>query len=84
MSNNSNNQGRAYEYACITTLCDEINKIRPAEIIMNSSFFAAQHAWELVDDVLKTNLNKSAGAVASVIFDLEPMIIEDDGFNVEL
>lgn len=84
MSNNSNNQGRAYEYACITTLCNEIKKVRSAEIVMNSSFFAAKHAWELVDDILKTNLIKSAKAVVDVIFDLEPMIVEKDEFNVEL
>lgn len=84
MSNSSNNQGRAYEYACITTLCNEIKKHRSAEIIMNSSFFAAKHAWELIDNILKTNLIKSAESVVSAIFDLEPKIIEKDEFNVEL
>ena len=32
MSVQSNNQGRAYEYICLLTLNDEINKIRKAEI----------------------------------------------------
>lgn len=84
MSDISNNQGRAYEYACITVLCGEIRKIRSAEIVMNSSFFAAKHAWEHIDEVLRNNLIKSAEAVASVIFDLEPMIIEKDEYNVML
>lgn len=84
MSVNSNNQGRAYEFACIFVLHREICKIRPAEIIYNSSYFAAKHAWEQVNDILKTNLIKSAEAVVRVVFELEPMIIEVDNHNVQL
>ena len=84
MSVNSNNQGRAYEFACIFVLHREICKIRPAEIIYNSSYFAAKHAWEQVNDILKKNLIKSAEAVVRVVFELEPMIIEVDNHNVQL
>ena len=53
MSVQSNNQGRAYEYICLLTLNDEINKIRKAEIVKNSAFVAAQNAWSLISEQLK-------------------------------
>ena len=45
MSNKSNNQGRAYEFACLHVLDEEISKFRPVKIIRNSSYFAAERAW---------------------------------------
>ena len=35
MSDQSNNQGRAYEYVCLTTLSEEINKIRYPSTLTN-------------------------------------------------
>lgn len=46
MSNASNNQGRAYEFICLSSLYEEINKIRPATILKNSSYWAAKKAWK--------------------------------------
>lgn len=77
MSVQSNNQGRAYEYICLLTLNEEINKIRKSEIIENSAFTAAQNAWNFVDDNFKSLLSESAKAAVQTIFDMEPMIIED-------
>ena len=77
MSEQSNNQGRAYEYICLLTLNEEINKIRKSEIVENSAFVAAQNAWNCVDHTFKSILNESAKAVVSTIFDMEPMIIEE-------
>ena len=37
MSEQSNNQGRAYEYICVLTLCEEIQKLRPAKFQINSA-----------------------------------------------
>ena len=45
MGNKSNNQGRAYEFACLYVLEEEISKFRTAKIIRNSSYFAAERAW---------------------------------------
>ena len=78
MSDQSNNQGRAYEYVCLISLSDEINKVRKAEIIINSAYKAAEHAWSLMPDGFKSILSSSAIAVVSTIFDMEPMIIEPD------
>ena len=46
MSNASNNQGRAYEFVCLNSLYEAINKIRPAKIVRNSSYLAAENAWD--------------------------------------
>lgn len=77
MSDLSNNQGRAYEFICLLTLSQEINKIRKAEIEINSSYHAAKHAWIAISEELKSILAQSATAAVSTIFDMEPMIIEN-------
>ena len=76
MSSQSNNQGRAYEYICINTLCAEINKIRSAKIVKNSAYEAAERAWNSTSDGLKYILQQSATAAVSTIFDMEPMLLE--------
>lgn len=76
MSVQSNNQGRAYEYICLLTLYDEINKIRKANIVKNSAFYAAENAWNLISEQLKNTLKYSAMAAVQTIFDMEPMILE--------
>ena len=78
MSSLSNNFGRAYEYICLITLHKEILKFRDAEIEQNSSFYAAQRAWEDIDIEVQNTLAQSAFAAVSTIFDLEPLIIEDE------
>ena len=84
MSNQSNDKGRAYEYICLQTLFKEINDIRPAEIIENSSFYAALRAWETIDINTKDTLITSAKAAVSTLFDMEPMIVENDDDRVQL
>jgi hypothetical protein len=84
MSNQSNNQGRAYEYICLLTLSDEINKLRSVEIEHNSAYYAAEHAWLSVDEKIKSILTESAKAVVATIFDMEPMIIEQTADIVKL
>lgn len=84
MSDKSNNQGRAFEYICLTTLEREIKKYRNAEIVENSSFEAALTAWKSIDESLKSNLIISAESIVKTIFDLEPMIFEKDDDKVEL
>ena len=78
MSNQSNDKGRAYEYICLQTLFGEINAIRSAEIIENSSFSAAERAWEAIDAKTRDVLTISAKAAVATLFDMEPMIIEKD------
>ncbi len=84
MSSNSNDQGRAYEYICLLTLEKEIKKYRPAVIDDNSSFYAAQRAWNTVSSQLQDDLTNAAEAAVQTIFDLEPLIIEDGNDELEL
>lgn len=84
MSSQSNDQGRAYEYICLLTLETEIRKFRPATIDKNSSFYAAQRAWDSVSTQLQDNLTMGAEAAVQTIFDLEPLIVEDGDDELEL
>lgn len=84
MSNKSNNQGRAYEFAYILSFFDEIKKIRPVRIEKNSSFYSAEKAWNTLSDSEKRIYKKSAIAGIFMIFDLEPLILEDGNDELEL
>ncbi len=80
----SNNKGRAFEFACLNTLYDAISKIRSAKIVSNSSYTAAQYAWETLNGAEKSLYNLSAISTIDTIFALEPNIVEkeDDVLNL--
>lgn len=84
MSNQSNVIGRAYEYICLSTLNEEINKIRYSEIEENSNFSIAKECWECIDFKLQQTLIKSAKTAVFAIFDLEPMILDDENDKLVL
>jgi hypothetical protein len=77
MSNASNNQGRAYEFVCLNSLYHAISKIRPAKIVINSSYSAAENAWETLTHGEQTLYTLSAKSTIETIFALEPNIIEN-------
>lgn len=78
MSEESNNRGRAYEYICLKTLAEEIKKFRHVVIEENSSFVAAEKAWNLIDNELQNILKLSAHTAVIALFDFEPLIIEQE------
>ena len=84
MSSRSNDQGRAYEYITLVTLHTEISKIRKAAIVQNSSLEAAKDAWNNLSKSMQHLLAVSAVSFVPEIFDLEPLILEDDDDCVEL
>lgn len=84
MSTKSNDQGRAYEFICLIVLEQEIKKYRNAEITKNSSFYAAQRAWETLSPSDKAIYQVSAKTAVYTIFDLEPCILEDGDDVLEL
>lgn len=77
MSSNSNNQGRAYEFACLTALNDEIKKLRPVKIETTDGYDAAKRAWNNIDNSLQVVMEESALAAVETLFELEPLIVED-------
>lgn len=76
MSNASNNQGRAYEFVCLNSLYEAIGNIRPAKIVKNSSYQAAENAWKTLTCGEQTLYALSAKSTIMTIFDLEPNIVE--------
>ena len=77
MSEKSNNQGRAFEFACLTVLQTEIEKFRPVRTDKGGSYGAAQRAWEETPDEEQEKLMQGATAAAQTVFSLEPLITED-------
>lgn len=77
MTKASNNKGRAYEYICLTTLCDAISKVRSADIVHNSSYYAALSAWETLNDSEQQLFTLSAKSTIDTIFAMEPNIVEE-------
>ena len=84
MSSKSNDQGRAYEYITLETLFSEISNVRKAKIVKNSSYYAAKSAWENMTANFQNLLTISARSFVPDIFDLEPLILEDEDDVVEL
>lgn len=83
MSNSSNNQGRAYEFACLETLYKAISPIRPAKIITNSSYYAAKTAWQTLTQCEQQLYMLSASAIIKTIFALEPNLVDiDNSFDI--
>ena len=76
MSNKSNNQGRAYEYAWIEILYETLKNIRPTKIIKNSSFDANKNCFKILSDEQKNIYDISAKAALETIFEIEPRICE--------
>lgn len=85
MSNKSNNQGRAYEFASITTLHKAISKEREnVELVYNSSYKASETAWGTLSKEEQTLYLLSAESTIDTIFSLEPRIIENSTDKLQL
>lgn len=84
MSSKSNDQGRAYEYACLKNLEEQILKIRPCRVINNSSLLAAERAWNTLSDEAKRIYRISSLAAVAKIFAMEPRITEQSEDILEL
>lgn len=79
MGISSNNQGRAYEYAWITTLFKTLDPIRKTGIVCNSSFDVNERAWNAVSQDKRDLFTVSANAAVDVLLELEPRMEEDNG-----
>lgn len=77
MSSKSNDQGRAFEYACIIELKDRIENIRPVRVD-KQSVLAAQRAWNLQSKDNQMLFMRAANAFLDTLFKAEPLILECD------
>lgn len=78
MSDKSNNQGRAYEYAWINALYQALCEMRKVFIVENSSLEANRRAWNTIDTGLQERFKVSANAAVATLLELEPMVIENN------
>lgn len=77
MRTKSNDQGRAFEYACIIKLKDSIKKYRSV-IIDNESVIAAKRAWNTQSQSNQQKYLCAADAFIDTLFSAEPLILECD------
>lgn len=77
LSTKSNDQGRAYEYAWIQTLCEALVKKRRTRIVENSSLDANKRAWDVMSNEQQLTYMVSAGAAIDTILELEPRMAEE-------
>ncbi len=84
MSNKSNNNGRAYEYISLHTLGKAISQKRSCAIKTDSSYAAAQNAWNTLDRNMQKLYTISAQSFVKTLFALEPNIIEPTSDTLEL
>lgn len=84
MSNKSNDNGRAYEYACLNSLLSEIRRIRKVKIEVNSSYFADEKAWLSLGKQQQSILTRSADAACKEILKIEPLILENSNDELVL
>ena len=80
MSSKSNDQGRAFEYACIIRLKDRIECTRPVEIY-EDSILAAKRAWQTQTEPQQRMFLKAADAFIDTLFSAEPCMLECDDSN---
>ena len=77
VSAKSNNQGRAYEYAWMEALYKALHERRSTTIVINSSLFANQKAWSLMDKNIQDVFCASADAAIDTVLELEPLLTEE-------
>lgn len=79
MSSKSNDQGRAFEYACIIELKDKIEDYHSV-MVDEKSVTAAKRAWSTQSDSERQTYLRAAAAFTDTLFKAEPLILEyNDG-----
>lgn len=84
MTRKSNDNGRSFEFACMMELKQQIELHRKVELVKNNYFYEAEKTFFNNTEEFQNNLLKSAKVAVEVIFELEPLIIEDGTDELEL
>ena len=84
MSTNSNDQGRAYEYAWIHALYRYLKEIRHTCIKKNSSYAANERAWTVMTPNMQEMFVISAEAAVDQVLELEPRMVENSSDELTL
>ena len=75
MTNMSNDNGRAFEYACVKELEKSISKYRPV-ILNDKSIEASKRAWFAISTEQQQKLILASKAFIKCLFNAEPLILE--------
>ena len=84
MTRKSNDNGRSFEFACMMELKQQIELHRKMELVKNNYFYEAEKTFFNNTEEFQYNLLKSAKVAVEVIFELDPLIIEDGTDELEL
>ena len=76
MSNKSNNQGRAYEFAWIEILNRALSEFGTTKIITNSGLESNSRAWQKISYEQQEIYKISVLATIKTVFELEPRMLE--------
>lgn len=76
MSNKSNNQGRAYEFAWIEILNQALNEFGETKIIKNSGLESNRRDWQKISYEQQEIYKISVLSTIKTIFELEPRMLE--------
>lgn len=79
-----NNQGRAFEYACLLAFQQKIKPFRAVTVERNSSFEADRKAWSSISAEMQTLLTLGANAAAKTVLDAEPLILDNSSTPLQL
>lgn len=84
MSTNSNDQGRAYEYAWMTALYKTLVKLRNTKKVENSSLTANERAWYKIANDKRITFTISAESAVGKVIEIEPIMAENDNDTLML
>lgn len=84
MSTASNDQGRAYEYAWIRILEEELEPYRDVTVVNNSSLEANKKAWDSMPPEKQEVYSLSAKSAVYQLIDLEPLMTEESDDELTL
>ena len=84
MTNESDRYGRAFEFACLCVLNSEISKRCKTHVIKDNCYFQRQEAWNSFSDKEWYSFRTGIKAAIPTLFDMEPMIFEDNESIIEL
>ena len=76
MSDKSNNQGRAYEFAWIEILNQALSEFGATKIIKNSGLESNRRAWQKISYEQQEIYKISVLSTIKTVFELEPRMIE--------
>lgn len=72
--------GKAFEYACLTALCERIqSEGKPVSHVASSAFNTAEEAFHLIGETEQEKQRKAARTAANLLLPLEPKLLNGKG-----